>query len=81
MPSASKRLRHDRRTDAIVFEDSRAVDSTKGSSAGGVAGDGPMAATGRAPMLPVDYSFFELENRVTRFAAIGLSLQFRRHPR
>lgn len=55
----SKRLRHDRRTDAINCEDSRAVASTKGRSAGGVAGDGPMAVAGRAPMLPADYSFFD----------------------
>lgn len=40
-----------------ILEISRAVASTKGSSTGGVAGDGPMAVTGRAPMLPVDYSF------------------------
>lgn len=40
-----------------IPENSRAVASTKGSSTGGVAGDGPMAVAGRAPMLPVDYSF------------------------
>ena len=55
----SKRLRHDRRTEAIDFlKIPEAVASTKGSSTGGVAGDGPMAVAGRAPMLPVDYSFF-----------------------
>jgi uroporphyrinogen-III synthase len=46
------------RTDADQLHDSRAVVSTKGSSAGGAAGDGLMAVAGRAPALPVDYSFF-----------------------
>ena len=45
------------RTDAVDFKDCRAVDSTKGSSAGGAAGGGLMAVTGRAPVLPADYSF------------------------
>ena len=36
-----------------------AVGSTKGKSAGSVAGSGLMARTGRAPMLSADYSFWK----------------------
>ena len=38
------------------------VVSTKGTSAGSVAGDGLMASFGRAPMLSADYSLYKLVN-------------------
>ena len=41
-----------------------AVGSTKGKSAEGVAGDGLMATTGRAPMLSADYSSWKLPSEI-----------------
>ena len=56
--SCRKEFDLDRCTDAGI-QTCFAVVSTKGMSAGSVAGDGLMASSGRAPMLSADYSFWK----------------------